>query len=121
MHDRRILPVFEGPLRNLILPRKPNVVVALRIREESIKYTNAIRMTIDPVVHAYEHHPSAVCALFVQLVELVLKCLFICKRVVALQWERGDVIHAEGIGNGHEVLALYWNDEGFIGLGSSMV
>jgi hypothetical protein len=70
MHDRRILPAFQRPLRNLILARKPNTFVALRIRKEAIEYTNTIRMAIYPVVHAYEHQPAADGALFIQCAEL---------------------------------------------------
>jgi hypothetical protein len=78
-------------------------------------------MSVNTVVHAYKQQPAAVRAFFLQLVELILECLLICKRVVALERERGDIVHAEGIGNGDEVLTLTGMMKGSSWLGSSMV
>lgn len=71
VQDRSIFLVFQCPFRDLILAREPDVVVAPCVRQETIQHANAVRMSVDPVVHTDQHQAAAAGAFFIELVELV--------------------------------------------------
>ena len=69
--------MFQDPLGDFVLAGKPDALVALSISEEAIKRTHTAGVTVDPVMKSDQHHAATGCALFVELVELILEGLFI--------------------------------------------
>ena len=51
--------------------------MTLRIGEEPIEHPDAIRVAVDPVVEADEHHSASSRAFFIELIEPVFESLFV--------------------------------------------
>ena len=54
-------------------------------------------------------------ALLVELIEFILERLFVSSRVPTHEGVRSNVIHVQGVGNGHKVSALQLDDERLVG------
>ena len=54
------------------------------------------------------------CAFLVKLIEFIAQRLLVGGRIPALEREGDDVVHVEGIGNGHKVPPSHRDDERFV-------
>jgi hypothetical protein len=58
MQDGSVLAIFEEPPRNLVLAGEPDTFVISGIGEETVEHPNAVRVSVDPIVKADQHHPT---------------------------------------------------------------
>jgi hypothetical protein len=57
--------MLQSPLRDLVLAREPNVIVAFRVGQETIQYPNPVCMSVDPVMHSDQHQSTAARSFFI--------------------------------------------------------
>src|SRR5260221_5512760 len=106
--------MIERPAGNLVLPSKPDALLALRVGKEAVEGANPAGMAGYAVVQADHHHTRRMCAFIVKLIEFIAQRLLVGGRIPALEREGDDVVHVEGVRNGHKVPSAHWDDERFV-------
>src|SRR6266851_4708318 len=109
--NRRADTVGQRVAGDFVLPREPDILLALRIGEEAVKGSNPAGVAGDAIVQADHHHAPSMRALFVKLIELVAQRLLVGSRIPANEGKGDDVVHVEGVGDGDEILPAYRDNE----------
>src|SRR5260221_2632667 len=109
--NRRAGAVGQHVAGDLVLPREPDILLALRIGEEAVKGSNPAGAAGDAIVQADHHHAPSMRALFVKLIELVAQRLFVGGRIPTDEGKGDDVVHVEGVGDGDEIPPAYRDNE----------
>src|SRR5258705_13603958 len=92
--DGRVGAVIERPVGDLVLPREPDALLALRVGKEAVEGANPAGVAGDAVVQADHHHAPSLCAFLVKLVE------FIAQRLLVGGWIPAS--------NGKETMSFMW-------------
>src|SRR6202051_1661751 len=106
--------MIERPAGDLVLPSEPDALLALRVGKETVEGANPAGVAGDAVVQADNHHTPPMWPFLVKLVELIAQRLLLGGRMPALEREGDDVVHVEGVRNGHKVPSAHRDDERFV-------
>src|SRR5260370_42559027 len=81
VNDWRGGPMFQHEASDVGLAGKPHALLAPRVFQKTIEHANPASVAGDAVMQTHDHHPAALCAFFVELVELVFERLLVSGRV----------------------------------------
>src|SRR5882762_7726940 len=112
--NRRRGTIKRGVMRSLVLPREPDIRLALGVGQEPVDGAHPASVAGDAVMEADDHHAPPMRALLIKLVEFVAQRLLVGSWIPTHQWKGNDVVHVKGIRNRDEVSSTYRNDEGFV-------